>query len=367
MALHCVTLEEGADLEGFRRAVRRLIAEELAPQHVTWVVAAPDLFGERDEQEGEAPPVALPRSVGEMIGLVVRHNDPERYALLYQLVWRVLNGERELLHIESDPLVHRLNGMARDVRRCLSQDAASDGPIQTGLRRVDREDEQESAMPTRSKPEAEAEGPWDHEPKSLKELNAAIAAAGPLVPGATQAVFGEGPAHADIVFVGEQPGDQEDLQGRPFVGPAGRLFDKAMKEAGIDRDKVYLTNAVKHFKFEQRGHRRIHSKPTAGEVKHYRPWLMKELELVRPKLVVALGGTAVLALTGKQTPISRSRGRARFGDLNGYVTVHPSYLLRLPDEETRHQAYDAFLRDLAHIRDLAKADPRTGELPLAAE
>jgi DNA polymerase len=124
---------------------------------------------------------------------------------------------------------------------------------------------------------------------------------------------------------------------------------------------------VKHFKFEQRGHRRIHSKPTTGEVKHYRPWLMKELELVRPKLVVALGATAVLALTGKSTPISRSRGQAQFGPYHGYITVHPSYLLRLPDEATKREAYEAFLNDLRRIHDLAQADPETGELPLAAE
>jgi DNA polymerase len=208
---------------------------------------------------------------------------------------------------------------------------------------------------------------WDQEPKTLEDLNAIIAKAGPLVPGATQAVFGEGPQHAEIVFVGEQPGDQEDLQGRPFVGPAGKLLTKAMEEAGIDRSQAYLTNAVKHFKFEQRGHRRIHSKPTAGEVKHYRPWLMKELELVRPKLVVALGATALLALTGKSTPISRSRGQARFGTYQGYITVHPSYLLRLPDEVTKREAYEAFLNDLRRIHDLAQADPHTGELPLAAE
>jgi DNA polymerase len=170
-----------------------------------------------------------------------------------------------------------------------------------------------------------------------------------------------------VVFVGEQPGDQEDLQGRPFVGPAGKLLTKAMGEVGIDRGQAYLTNAVKHFKFEQRGHRRIHSKPTAGEVKHYRPWLMKELELVRPKLVVALGATALLALTGKPTPITRSRGRAKFGAYEGYVTVHPSYLLRLPDEETKQAAYETFLADLARIKDLAQADLETGELPLAAE
>lgn len=204
-------------------------------------------------------------------------------------------------------------------------------------------------------------------PRTLDELNAMIAEAGPLVPGATQAVFGEGPAHADIAFLGEQPGDQEDRQGRPFVGPAGQLLTRALGEAGIERGEAYLTNAVKHFKFEQRGKRRIHVKPTAGEVKHYRPWLLQELELVRPKIVVALGATAVLALAGKAVPITRARGVARFGEWAGYITVHPSYLLRLPDEETKQRAYEEFLRDLSRIRDLASADPETGELPLAAE
>jgi DNA polymerase len=227
--------------------------------------------------------------------------------------------------------------------------------------------EQEATMPAKRTPTRAIEAMWDQEPKTLDQLNAIIAEAGPLVPGATQAVFGEGPEHAGIVFVGEQPGDQEDLQGRPFVGPAGKLLTKALSEIGIDRKSVYLTNAVKHFKFEQRGHRRIHAKPTAGEVKHYRPWLMKELELVRPKLVVALGATAVLALTGKQIPITRARGRALFGDYQGYITVHPSYLLRLPDEDTKRQAYEAFLTDLGRIRDLSRADLETGEIPLAAE
>ena len=117
----------------------------------------------------------------------------------------------------------------------------------------------------------------DLQPKTLEELNALIERAGPLVPGATRPVFGEGPTGA-IAFVGEQPGDQEDLQGRPFVGPAGQLLTRAMADVGLDRRKVYLTNAVKHFKFEERGKRRIHAKPTAGEIRHYRPWLMKELE-----------------------------------------------------------------------------------------
>src|SRR3954447_20974488 len=165
------------------------------------------------------------------------------------------------------------------------------------------------------------------EPKSLEELNAQIAAADPLVRGATRAVLGEGPVDASVALVGEQPGDQEDLQGRPFVGPSGRLLDRAMAEAGLDRQRVYVTNAVKHFKFEQRGKRRIHQKPTAGEVRHYRWWLDQELRLVHPSVVVAMGATAVLALAGKSLPIGRFRGPAELQGRKGYITVHPSYLL----------------------------------------
>jgi DNA polymerase len=175
------------------------------------------------------------------------------------------------------------------------------------------------------------------------------------VPGATRAVLGEGPVGAAVAFVGEQPGDQEDLQGRPFVGPAGQLLDRALAEVGIERKTVYVTNAVKHFKFEQRGKKRIHQKPTTGEVKHYRWWLMRELELVHPRLVVALGGTAVLALTGKALPITRVRGRADFEGRPGYITVHPSYLLRLPDEAEKRRAYAAFVADLRQVREMIEA------------
>ena len=157
----------------------------------------------------------------------------------------------------------------------------------------------------------------------------------------------------DRLRVGEQPGDQEDRQGRPFVGPAGQLLDRAMSEAGIERRNVYVTNAVKRFKFEQRGKRRIHQKPTAGEVKHYRWWLDQELRLVHPKLVVALGATAVLALAGKPLPIARFRGRVDLQGRPGFITVHPSYLLRMPDRSAKEQSYRDFIRDLRSIRKLA--------------
>jgi len=189
-------------------------------------------------------------------------------------------------------------------------------------------------------------------PTTLTALNRLILAAEPGVKGGTRAVLGEGPLHPDIVFVGEQPGDQEDLAGKPFVGPAGKMLDKAMAEAGIDRRKVYVTNAVKHFKFEQRGKRRIHSKPTAGEVKHYRWWLEKELDLVKPKLVVALGATAALALAGKPLSIARNRGPIDFDGRPGFVTIHPSFLLRMRDED-KEKAWKDFVADMKRIKKLA--------------
>ena len=216
--------------------------------------------------------------------------------------------------------------------------------------------EREAAMPAHRNPtKAVAAMMTDQEPRTLDELNRLIAAADPMVEGGTRAVLGEGPVGAAIAFVGEQPGDQEDLQGRPFVGPAGQLLDRALAEVGIDRSKAYVTNAVKHFKYVQRGKRRLHQRPTAGEVTHYRWWLKKELDLVGPRLVVALGATAVLALAGKPLPITANRGETRFDNRLGYITVHPSYLLRLPDEADKQEAYAAFRGDLARIREIAEA------------
>ncbi|HWC63786.1 MAG TPA: UdgX family uracil-DNA binding protein, partial [Rhizomicrobium sp.] len=176
--------------------------------------------------------------------------------------------------------------------------------------------------------------------------------------GGTRAVPGEGPLHPDLALVGEQPGDQEDLAGKPFVGPAGKLLDRALADAGIDRGKIYVTNAVKHFKYEQRGKRRLHAKPNAGEVKHYRWWLEKELDLVKPRLVVALGSTAILALAGKSLPVLKNRGPHRLGSRAGFITVHPSSMLRLRDEKDRHAAFAQFVADLRAAKKLAAAQQK---------
>jgi DNA polymerase len=169
---------------------------------------------------------------------------------------------------------------------------------------------------------------------------------------ATQTVFGEGPLDAAIMFVGEQPGDQEDLAGRPFVGPAGVLFDAALEKAGIDRSAVYVTNAVKHFKFVLRGKRRIHNKPDSGEITACRWWIEHERELLRPPVTVALGATAARSLVGKVVTISKVRGEplTLADGSECWVTVHPSSILRAPDEASRNEAKRLFLRDLKLIK-----------------
>ena len=455
-----VSLMPGADLNGFRAALRRLVAENVPPQDVIWD-DAPGLFAV--EAQGEAPPVGLPRPVAALVELIVCHRDPERYALLHHLVWRIRHGEPELLQIASDPLVHRLHAMEKSLRRDLHKmhaflrfreasdgrfvawfepdhfiveasaqffvdrfrgmcwsiltpvgslhwdrtrlivgppackadapaaDAFEDGwrgyyestfnparlnpdvmrghmakkywknmpearsipeLIRSAPLRVSQMIQQEQMVAKKRDPQKAVAAMQDQAPRSLAALNRIIMAAEPMVKGGTRAVLGEGPLHADIAFVGEQPGDQEDIAGKPFVGPAGKLLDKAMEEAGIDRHAAYVTNAVKHFKFEQRGKRRMHSKPNAGEVKHYRWWLEKELDFVKPKLVVALGATAALALAGKPLAVGANRGPIMLDGRPGFITIHPSFLLRMPDED-KAQAWKNFVADLRQVRKLS--------------
>jgi DNA polymerase len=173
---------------------------------------------------------------------------------------------------------------------------------------------------------------------------------------ATQTVFGEGPQNAAVMFVGEQPGDQEDLAGRPFVGPAGQVFNGVMQQVGFERSRAYVTNAVKHFKYEPRGKRRIHQKPNMGEVDHCRWWLKLELDLVRPKLVVAMGATALAALTETRQKLADVRGQVMplSPDRVLFTTVHPSYLLRIPDEGLKREEMARFVADMARVRAIAE-------------
>ena len=191
---------------------------------------------------------------------------------------------------------------------------------------------------------------------ALREA-AAECTACPLYRDATQTVFGEGPGNARIMFVGEQPGDAEDLAGHPFVGPAGKLLDRCIEAAGIDRRRAYVTNAVKHFKWIPRGTRRIHSKPSSMEIAACFPWLEAELAAVKPQIVVALGATAAQALFGKAFRVTRDRGRpipSRWAPC-AMATVHPSSLLRAPDEATRHREIERFIDDLRKAAELARS------------
>jgi uracil-DNA glycosylase family protein len=167
----------------------------------------------------------------------------------------------------------------------------------------------------------------------------------------TQTVFGEGGRRAVVMFVGEQPGDKEDLAGRPFVGPAGQLLDRALSKAGLDRDQAYVTNVVKHFKWQRRGKRRIHEKPNSVEIGACRPWLEAEIALIKPKVIVCLGATAAQALLGKQFRVTQQRGQLIPSSLAPFVmaTVHPSSILRAPDEETRQSETDQFVADLMSV------------------
>lgn len=172
----------------------------------------------------------------------------------------------------------------------------------------------------------------------------------------TQTVFGEGRRRSIVMFVGEQPGNEEDLTGQPFVGPAGKLFDNALEEAGIDRSQTYVTNVVKHFKWEPRGKRRIHKKPNAAEINACFPWLKAEVAVVKPQVIVALGATAAQSLLGPKFRVTKQRGEFIESPLAPYVmaTVHPSSILRAPDDETRRLEYRLFINDLKKLAKVLK-------------
>jgi DNA polymerase len=463
---HRVTLAAPDDFEAWRTAARDLAEAGVPASAVVWQVegADADLFASESAPPA-APGFPVPRAFVDLARDVVCHSDPERFAWLYAMLLR-LKTDRHALDDEADPLVRRLQALAKAVRRDIHKMHAFvrfreiddrfvaffepehhivrraagffvnrfanmrwsiltpelsmhwDGEVLregAGARRTDAPsgDPLEETWrtyyasvfnPARLKVGAMLkEMPkkyWRNMPEtSLVQpliagararelemidrsaakhgLEEALEAERRVEPGGnlrsawealledargctrcelykcgTQTVFGEGPLHAAIMFVGEQPGDQEDLAGRPFVGPAGQMFDEALEQAGIDRSTVYVTNAVKHFKFVTRGKRRIHSKPDAGEITACRWWIEQERELIRPPVTVALGATAARSLTGKAVTISRAR-EAPIGLADGgecWVTVHPSFLLRMPDPERRREERALFVRDLKRIK-----------------
>ncbi|HXF74948.1 MAG TPA: UdgX family uracil-DNA binding protein [Methylomirabilota bacterium] len=207
-----------------------------------------------------------------------------------------------------------------------------------------------------AKAEAESAAAFLPEIRTLEALrDAARSCRGcDLYRDATQTVFGEGAERARVILVGEQPGDMEDRQGHPFVGPAGRILDKALAEAQIPRDEVYVTNAVKHFKYIWRGKRRLHQKPTVRQVSACRPWLQSELQALQPKVLVCLGATAALAIVGKSVPITQLRGQflQSIESLPALITIHPSSILRQPESDDREREYRRFLADIKLVRQM---------------
>jgi DNA polymerase len=453
----------------FRDAARRCLALELSPAEVTFGAGdAPSLFP-APPPPSRALSFSVPRQFADLMHDAACHTASDRFALLYDVLWRITHGARDLAANPADSAVARLGDYARAVRRdiykmhafvrfrsreidgrtvfvawfepqhfvlrravpffvdrfagmewmiatpqgtaCWDSEKLTFGPapaaaptheddpvldeIWTTYYRTTfnparlRVDAMFSEMPrhfwanmpetaqvpdliaqARRRVDAMGARPPDRPPRfaerigprdaaeidandTLARLRAEIGQCRrcPLHGPATQAVCGEGPEHPSLVFVGEQPGDQEDLAGKPFIGPAGELFNRALAEARIDRAGVYVTNAVKHFKYEPRGKRRIHKRPNAGEVQACRWWLDRELSILAPRLVVALGGTAAGALAGRSVSVLRERGFAQFGPLAGYVTVHPSFMLRVPDEASRAKEYAAFVADLRRIRE----------------
>ena len=460
MSLRVVILAAEDDFDGWRRAARALALAAVPPAAIRWQVgAAPqDLFAVENATDEEEAAFAVPRAFVALARSVICNADPERFALLYALLLR-LRRRPDAMADAADPLLRRLEGLAKAVRRDIHKMraflrfravgtgagerfvawfepahhivranagffvrrfASMRWSILTPALSLHWDGETLTQGPGAAKADAPQGDPVEEVWKTyyasvfnparlkvgamLKEMPKKYwknmpetALIGELIKGAqaresemvarsaaaigdnaekswtavraeamhctrcdlykcaTQTVFGEGPLDARILFVGEQPGDQEDLAGRPFVGPAGQLFDRALAEAGIDRGRTYVTNAVKHFKFERRGKRRIHDKPNGGEIAACRWWLQQELALIRPPVTVALGATAARALFGKAVTIASLRGTghplAEGGE--AWVTVHPSFLLRVRDD--REEEYARFVEDLERIGRRAKA------------
>ncbi|WP_237216620.1 UdgX family uracil-DNA binding protein [Falsiroseomonas oryziterrae] len=475
-----------ADLGAWRSAARGLLGAGVPPEQAEWRVAgdAPGLFAGDAAPPAATSPFHVPRAFVALAEIAIRHRDPERFALLYRVLWRLTHGEPALMQVATDADIVRLEAMAKAVRRDAHKMHAflrfRQVETEAGVRHVawfepeHHIEEAEAGFfvrrfaglrwsivtprrtvhwdgqelrfgpggrrqdvppddaveplwrayyaaifnPARLKPGAmRAEMPrkyWRNMPETAEiprliadapRRAAEMVARGASLPNpnpqkprhlpppshvepdmdlldtaadpkealaalarelagrndlpdfarrATQLVFGEGPPGAPLMFVGEQPGDEEDIQGRPFVGPAGRLLDRALAEAEVPRGETYVTNAVKHFKFEPRGKRRLHQSPDAGDIAYYRPFLLREIGIVGPRLLVALGATALRALAGKALPVMKTRGTLVEGPegLPVFTTVHPSFLLRVPDEEAQRREYARFVDDLraAHAR-----------------
>ncbi len=318
-------------LESWRAAARRLLAEGVAPDEVVWREAAKQggLFDAVELPEpvahaGEPSDFRVPRAFVELAQAACRHSDPDRWRLLYSVLWRLVRTTPELLASERDADLARLRKLAKHMT---DADLAARTP-----------------------------GAAQFVPKTndLDELRRAAASCRgcDLYRDTTQTVFGKGPQTARAIFVGEAPGDQEDIQGAPFVGPAGEVFDRALVEAGLPRTDVYVTNVVKHFKFVRTAKRRIHQTPGTVEIGACRPWLEAELAVIRPQMLVCLGATAAKALLGPDFRIMKQRGQIFEGTgwaPKAMATLHPSAVLRAEDSAGQERLYAMLVTDLGLV------------------
>jgi uracil-DNA glycosylase len=332
-----VTVEIEPTFDSWQAAARALLSDGVGPGDVEW----------RERPGAAVAPKAakffrVPGRFLELARQAATANNAARWPTLYEVLWRIVNERRELLDDRADPLVRRLHGLAAQ-----------------GRREAERAEHQEVL-----RLEAEGGGAAAFVPRGA-DLGQLAAAAKrcegcPLYRDATQTVFGRGPADARVVLVGEQPGDQEDLRDAPFVGPAGEVLDRALGEAGLDRDTLYVTNAVKHFKFVLRGKRRIHQTPRLSEIVACRPWVEAELDVIRPQTLVCLGATAARALLGDQFRLMRDRGRvfATRWAPQTLATLHPSAVLRGEDDAAQERLYRLLVEDLGAAARTAAQTPR---------
>ncbi|MFY9551976.1 MAG: UdgX family uracil-DNA binding protein [Thermoanaerobaculia bacterium] len=322
-------------LAGWRDVARRLVAERVPPEEVVWNerTETPDLFTAPPvdvnvDAGAPAPELRVPRAFVELAGEAAEAEDPERWRVLYSVLWRLAEGDHDIMRRSSDADVQRLRKIA-----------ASKGARSA-----------KAAPREKSLPADGGATPYVPDTTSLDVLVKAVQKCKgcDLYKYATQAVFGEGSAKGRVVLVGEVPGDQEDLQGRPFVGPAGAVLDRALAEVGLSRNKVYVTNVVKHFKFERTPKRRIHQTPTSGEIQACRPWLFKELEIIKPEVLVCLGATASKALLGPSFRLLKQRGEFLESSWAPRVlaTYHPSAVLRADDDAGKEKIYSTLVADL---------------------
>ncbi len=308
----------GPGYESWQAAARALLREDVPPAEVTFHASGVDAPAIGAGDAG----IRVPRRFVDLARAVAPHRDPARWHLLYSVLWRLVHDNRELLE-SGDP----------DVARLLAMEAA----VAQGC-------------------EVIGAGPFVPAGANLADLvSAASRCTGcDLYRHASRTVFGKGPADARVVFVGEQPGDQEDRQGAPFVGPAGEVFDRALAEVGLPRERLYVTNAVKHFKFVPRGQRRIHQTPAAADITACRPWVEAELALIEPEVLVCLGATASRALLGSDFRIMRDHGRFIHTPWapRTMATLHPSAVLRGEDESAQARLYAMLRDDLRLVADV---------------